>query len=108
MRTALSLPLIAIAYSSMLLAQLNRGGLTGTIQDPAGAGVPGAKIAALNVETNAQVMTVSGPAGEFAVPNLTPGTYSLTAEATGFKRATRSKVEVSVAGTVRVDLTLEI
>ena len=108
MRTALSLPLIAIACSSMLLAQLNRGGLTGTVQDPAGAGVPGAKVAALNVETNAQIATVAGPAGEFALPNLTPGTYSLTAEAPGFKRATRSKVEVSVAGIVRADLTLEI
>src|SRR5687768_6598938 len=108
MRTALSLPLLTLAFSSVLLAQLNRGGLAGTIADPAGAGVPGAKVLALNVDTNAQVATLSGPTGEYAIPNLTPGTYNITAEAPGFKRAARSKLAISVAETVRADLTLEI
>ena len=108
MRTALSVPALVLAFCSLVTAQLNRGGLAGTVYDPGGAGIPGARVVAQNIDTNAQVETITGSTGDFALPNVTPGSYTISAEAGGFKRATRNKIGVSVAEVVRVDMTLEI
>jgi hypothetical protein len=108
MQRTIALRCLLTLWSCLAYAQLNRGGLTGTIQDSTGAAIPGVKVTAQNSETSALFETVSGSSGEYAFPNLTSGTYTLSAEAAGFKRSSRSKIPVSVAETQRVDITLEI
>jgi hypothetical protein len=58
--------------------------LTGIVIDPTGAVVPGASITIMNDATNAERHGVSDSAGRYSLLQLQPGTYMLTAKASGF------------------------
>ena len=74
-------PLIVISGP----AQVATARLEGTIEDSAGAVVPGAKVEAVNVKTQAQSKTICDGEGHFIFPTLPPGEYTLSAEAAGFR-----------------------
>jgi hypothetical protein len=88
-------------------AQTDRGTLTGTISDPAGAVVPNATLEVRNSETGAVYQGGSSATGNY-VFSLPRGTYELTATVMGFKRYQRANLEIPVATTVRADVTLEV
>ena len=87
-------------------------GLTGTISgvvtDPNGAVVPLAKVTAQNVATNAITQTQTDTSGYYRFPNLTPGNYIITVEAKGFRKTALAPRELTVSGTLRSDVTLQI
>ncbi len=91
-----------------VLAQLDRGALTGTITDPSGAVIPDARVTIKNTGTNGIYETRSNPAGQYTMPNLPVGGYELTFEAPAFKKLVRSGITLSVADVVRVDATLAV
>ncbi|PYV18191.1 MAG: hypothetical protein DMG07_04425 [Acidobacteria bacterium] len=91
-----------------LPAQEYRGSLSGTVTDPSGAAVPGVTIAVTSVERNVSYTTVSGEGGNYLVPFLQPGNYRVTAELMGFKRYTRSGVELRVGDKARLDIAMEL
>ena len=93
--------------SGAVLAQ-SGGTITGTIADPAGAVVAGAPVEARNTATNARYPVASSNAGNYALPELPPGTYELTVSAPGFKKFIRQGLEVQAAQTIRVDAKLEV
>ena len=97
--------LLAIVATGAL-AQSDRGTITGAVSDPAGAVVPGAKVAARNVETGAISETATTDTGNYTLASLPAGTYDVTAEATGFKKTARPGIVVQVAQTTRLDLGL--
>ena len=66
--------------------------LVGTVTDNTGAVVPGASVKIVNTETQFVYNGLTSPEGAYYVPNLIPGTYRLTIEATGFKRYIREGV----------------
>lgn len=82
------------------------GGVSGTVQDATKAVVQGAKVTALNVNTGATATTVANGEGFYTFPNLSVGTYSVTAEYSGFTTKTQKNVAVSVATPIRLDFTL--
>src|SRR5208337_4393510 len=88
-------------------AQAVSASLVGTISDSTGAGVVGAKVTILEVATGISRETVANESGNYTFPDLTPGTYSVTVEAKGFKKETRPSVDVVVNTTTRVDLGLQ-
>ena len=90
------------AYSQAVNATL-----VGTVTDSSGAVVSGAKINITEVATGITRGTTTNESGNYVVPNLSPGTYNVTGEMQGFKRATRERVGVIVNSTVRVDLTMQ-
>jgi hypothetical protein len=92
--------------AAFLAGQTNRGGITGTVLDPSGAAVPGAVIIIKNNGTNQETRTKSSASGAYSILNLDPVTYSVTAEAAGFKRETigNVKVDTSVIETVNISL----
>src|SRR5689334_17066194 len=90
------------------LAQSDRGTVTGTIADPAGAVVAGAKIEAKNVATDAVYEVASTATGNYTIPQLPAGEYTLTVTVPGFKTFVRQNITVQVAGTLRVDVVLEV
>ena len=57
--------------------------------DSTGGAVPGAKITATNVDTNATREAASNEAGIYSFPSMQPGKYNLRVEKSGFKTATR-------------------
>lgn len=89
-------------------AQEYRSTLTGRITDPAGSGVPAAKVIATRLDTNTMISTVSGPEGLYTIPQLLPGTYELTAEVAGFKKFVQSGIELASTSRVAVDIQLTI
>ena len=108
LRRSSSLVLFALALSSFLPAQEFRGTITGRITDGQHAAVPNAAIHATETETGAKFQTVSNADGSYALPFLPPGPYSLSVEASGFKRHVNSNVRVATNEREQVDVQLEI
>src|SRR5580704_8694127 len=77
-------------------AQAGRGGVNGTITDPTGAIVPGAKVALINQATGTAQHTVSTAAGLYTFVSLNPGQYQVTASQKGFETTAQNNVTVSV------------
>ncbi|WP_348261867.1 carboxypeptidase regulatory-like domain-containing protein [Telmatobacter sp. DSM 110680] len=88
------------------MGQAVNGTLLGTVTDSSGATVPGAKVTATEAQTNAVHEAVTNESGNFSFPDLQPGTYSVNAEAKGFKRVTQEKIELLSNSSLRVDLSL--
>jgi hypothetical protein len=88
--------------------QSDRGTITGTVADPAGAVVANAPIQARNVETGAQYEAATSNTGNFTIPQLPAGTYELTVSVPGFKKYTRQNLTMQVAQVVRVDIVIEV
>jgi hypothetical protein len=80
----------------------------GTITDPSGAPVPNVKITITSAETGQIRHSETTGLGQFVVPDLTIGHYTIRAEAAGFKAAEQKDVKLSVGDRARVDFKLEI
>jgi len=104
LRRSSSLVLFALALSSFLPAQEFRGTITGRITDGQHAAVPNAAIHATETETGAKFQTVSNADGSYALPFLPPGPYSLSVEASGFKRHVNSNVRVATNEREQVEI----
>jgi len=89
-------------------AQSDRGTITGTISDPAGAVVAGAPIEARNTDTGAIYPVASSATGNYTIAQLPAGNYELDVTVPGFKKFIRSGLIVQAAQTIRVDATLEV
>jgi hypothetical protein len=84
--------LITISYS-----QVTSGTMYGTVKDPSGALVPGATVTVHSDATGVTRTVKGSSSGEFVVPNLLPGTYSVTVEAEGFKALKKEGVVLNAA-----------
>lgn len=107
-RKLLILPVSAWLIAVSAFAQSDRGAITGRILDPSGAAVPGAAVAARNQATGVQYKAVSTDAGNFLIPQLPFGVYEVSVEAAGFRRFVQKEVEVNVARTVTLNVSLEV
>ncbi|MEP6714028.1 MAG: TonB-dependent receptor [Terriglobia bacterium] len=94
--------------ASSALAQSDHGTITGTVQDPAKAVVPNASIVTTNTETGSVFQTVTTGTGNFTVPSLPAGIYSVVVEAPGFRKYIGQNVRVQVAQVSRMDIGLEV
>ena len=87
-RIVLAVSLVAVFfYSAISLVASPVGSVAGTVKDATGAIVPGVKLTLTSTATNQQFTTTTNPNGEFLFPQLAPTTYTLVAEASGFKKA---------------------
>jgi hypothetical protein len=84
---------------------LTKGMIGGTVTDPAGAAVPGAKIVATG--QTGERSAVTNESGIFRIENLEPGTYTVRVEQTGFKSAVANNVTVNVGRESTLNLKLE-
>lgn len=99
---------LLLLCSCALVAQSDRGNITGTISDPADAVVPNASVVATNSETGAQFRTVSTSTGNYTISSLPSGTYDLSVEVAGFKKFMQQGINVQVAQTARIDVRLAV
>ena len=100
--------LLAVLASPALFAQATEGSILGTVTDASGALVSGARVRLTSVETGFVRDTLTNNDGEYVAANLPPGSYTVDAEMTGFKRSQHPAVELTVKARVRVDLRLEV
>jgi hypothetical protein len=84
------------------------GTITGFVRDSAGAVIPNAQVTILLTETGLERRLKTGADGEYTVTLLPIGTYSVTVEASGFKKFQTQNIKLSVNDRLRVDATLEI
>src|SRR5437868_4559573 len=90
-----------------LFGQAVNGTLLGTLTDSSGAVVPGAQVTITEVGTGIPHATQSNASGNYVFPNLPPGSYTIVAEARGFKKESRPDVRLDVNSSVRVDMTMQ-
>ncbi len=103
----LVLLLVSLTAASHCYAQ-NRGTIRGTVTDPAGAAVPNATVTAKNVDTGLSQTAKTGDGGDYTILYLPSGTYTVTAEGTGFRKAEVSGVVVQVATVTDANIMLAI
>ena len=100
--------LASLATPATSLAQSVSGTLLGTVKDNSGGVLPGVTVAVTNEGTGLSRSLVTDENGNYSAPQIPTGTYSVSAELSGFKKTTKTGVRVGVDQRVRIDLDLEI
>jgi hypothetical protein len=102
-RLPVSLVVLLLGCAAISEAQTFRGGIAGRVADSTGAVLPGVTVTATNDATGVSRTTTTSTGGDFSVPDLQLGTYTVEASLQGFQTL-RTKVEVTVSQIVSVDL----
>ena len=97
---------LALLLAPRTISGQASAGITGTITDSSGAVVPNAKVTATDVATSVTSHTLSSSAGTYAFKGLNPGKYTVTVEASGFKKAVQESVTVEVSTVATIDVTV--
>jgi carboxypeptidase family protein len=103
-----SICILFLTASGLGLAQEFRSSISGLVLDPQGASVPNTKVSATQNETGAKSSTLSSADGHYTLPLLRPGTYTISAEAPGFKRYLQQGFAVGTNERLQLDVKLEL
>ena len=98
---------VTLAGAPAIWAQAT-GGLSGVVADPNGALVQGANVTVKNTATNLTRNAVTNDDGRWTITILPVGTYSVSYEKEGFKKAQSAAVNVEASVTRSIDVTLEV
>ena len=85
-----------------------QGGIRGAVRDSTAAVVTGVELTLLNEATNTSRTTVTNAEGEYAFPNVLPGTYTLSAARSGYKKFENKGIHIGTQSFITLDLTLEV
>jgi Carboxypeptidase regulatory-like domain len=105
---AFALAVFALAVPSFVRGQSGTTSLRGTITDKSGAAIVGANVSVANVAQALQRQTQTSNTGSFEFLALTPGSYVLTVEMSGFRRYERKNLQLLVDSPSTADVTLDI
>jgi hypothetical protein len=97
--------LVSLAWAAPALAQ--NAQITGTVRDSSGGIIPGATITARNLDTGLTRTGVTDAAGEFRLPSLPPGRYSVSTELSGFSTETRPDIVLIIDQTAIINFALK-
>ncbi len=103
----LALALLAIFVSTGAQAQ-GLGKIVGTVTDPSGAAIAGAKVVATRAGTGAATETLANSTGGYVFPVLPPSTYNISVSAPGFSTGTQKGVLLQADQAVTVSVTLKV
>ena len=82
--------------------------ILGTVRDSGGLVLPNVSVKVTNLETRVEASTTTDDSGNYNVPFLDSGTYSILVESRGFKTLVQPAFKIDVSAKVRVDMTLEV
>ena len=97
--------LSALFSATPALADAQSGTISGIVRDAIGMAVPGVTVTATNQATNASTSTATATDGTYTL-TVPPGTYSVSASLSGFRRATQT-IDVNAPAPARAEFTLE-
>ncbi len=100
--------LVVFLSAASLIAQSDRGTITGTVTDPSGAVIVGATVTATNKDTGVATKTTTSSSGIYTIPFLRSGNYEVSSEQSGFKRFVESGLVLQVGATIRADVTMQL
>ena len=98
-RSLLAAALLVSAAASTLIAQEFRATVKGQVADSSKAAAPGATVTVQNQETNETASAVTNADGNYTIPFLRPGLYTLTVELSGFQKYVRKDMRLEVSQT---------
>lgn len=107
MSTRLVLWFGVLAIVSSARAQNVNGAIVGTIKDPSGGVIASAAVTVTNQDTNISYKAATDTTGDYVVPNLPPGAYTVKTEMTGFRQNIVKDVVLLANRSMRVDVLLE-
>ncbi|MCL6508973.1 MAG: TonB-dependent receptor, partial [Bryobacteraceae bacterium] len=99
---------LALFIASAAAAQTFTAALRGTVTDPSGAAIPGAKVVITEVERNIDRETTTDAEGRYAFFALPPGRYSLSVEAGGFRKYVQSDFTLAVQQQATINVQLQV
>ena len=100
--------LFVLVPATWSFAQGSFGAFRGTVTDSSGAMVQGASVRARNKGTGLMQSATSDASGSFILSHLPPGTYTVSAEKTGFKTLTRPDLVLNLDQQIELDLSLSV
>src|SRR6202035_1353308 len=90
-----------------VFSQGNAGRILGTLTDQSGGVMAGATVSVIDTQRGTTRTLTTNQAGEYNSPGLLPSTYTVRAEATGFKTIERTGILLEVNTDLRVDLSMQ-
>src|SRR5688572_5220937 len=98
--------LLIIPFSLTAFSQTTNATLSGVVEDQDGKVIPGVKVTIANPDTGLRSTVVTNESGYYVIPLLPPATYTVTAEANGFRRVSFPDIilNVSDARSLRIEL----
>ncbi|AFL90243.1 hypothetical protein Terro_4035 [Terriglobus roseus DSM 18391] len=100
--------LLAAFAGRALVAQDTTATILGNVTDPSGAAVPKAEVTITNTATNVTTVVTTTDSGAYSVPQLNPGSYSVSIKTPGFQTAAISNLVVAAGDRRRADAALKI
>jgi hypothetical protein len=98
--------LLTLLTSLHCSAQTDQGAITGVVQDPTGAVIPNASVAATNVDTGLVFRTTTNGSGVFVFSPLKIGNYTVSASSTGFQTVKRENLHLDIQQRLNINLSL--
>ena len=93
---------------SSLVAAAQQATIVGTVTDPSGAALPGVTITVTSLDSNAVKTIQTNEAGQYVLPDVNIGHYSVRAELTGFKTAEQKNINLQVGDRDRIDFAMQV
>jgi hypothetical protein len=100
--------LLGLSTPARVAAQAGDGSLRGSVKDIQGGALPGVTITATSPMLLAPGITVTDGSGNYRLINLPPGTFTLTAELSGFAKFRREGILLRAGSTFQVDITMQV
>lgn len=99
---------VFLALSTILFGQSSEAVLSGTVGDTSGAVMPGVSVVLENAATGVRHEGKSNDSGVYVFPGLQPGSYRLSAEQDGFKRAVYNGIKLEVGARLQLNVKMEV
>jgi hypothetical protein len=100
---------LLLAYGLPVFAQSQTSGrVSGTVRDEQGAAIPGAEVALTNQATGEERKVTADADGNYFVPLLSPGSYTVTVTASGFKKFVSEDARVAITETTTLNPVLSV
>ena len=108
LRSSALLAIVVLLFSELLVGQGYFGTVSGTVTDASGAIVQGAKLTLLDEQKGYQFTTTSDKEGRYLFASIPPGSYSVSAEMSGFEKAVRTRIIVNVSENATANLSMKV
>lgn len=102
-----AISILLLMTASPLFSQANQGTIQGGVYDQTGGALVGATVTVIDVARGGTRTLTTDSAGAYVAPNLIPGTYTVRAEAKGFRTLEHSSITLGVGQTLRIDLVMQ-
>jgi hypothetical protein len=99
---------VLLLWAAGAAAQDPRGTIIGRVTDSSDAAIPNVEVRAVNTATGVRALARTNMSGNYSIPFIQPGFYTVEAELDGFRKYSRGNIQLRVSETVELDIRLEV